>query len=70
MDWQGGVPVSEELHPDSDIEEKQAANLTAIMGAVSVLRSLIGETGPSREAELALTKLDEVEMWAEKAVKA
>jgi hypothetical protein len=62
--------VSEELHPDSDIEERQAARLKAVMGAISLLRSLIGDTGPSREASLALTKLDEVEMWSEKAIKA
>ena len=62
--------MSEDLHPDSDIEEKQAARLTAIMGATAMLRSLIGESGPSRDASLALTKLDEVEMWAERAIKA
>jgi hypothetical protein len=68
---QGGVAVpADEADPNSSIEEKQAAKQQAITDGIQHVRDLLRSTGPSREADLAIMKLDEAESWAGKSVTA
>jgi hypothetical protein len=67
---QGGVsvPASEEEDPNSSIEDRQAKKQEELTKAIQSVRDLLRSTGPSPEADLAIMKLDEAEMWAGKAV--
>lgn len=67
---QGGVsvPAGESEDPNASIEEKQAKQQEQITAAIQSVRDLLRATGPSREADLAIMKLDEAESWAAKSV--
>lgn len=67
---QGGVsvPAGESEDPNASIEEKQAKRQEEITAAIQSVRDLLRATGPSREADLAIMKLDEAESWAAKSV--
>lgn len=58
----------EPLHPDATIEERADRQHKHIHTAIVTLRAMIQQTGTSRAASLALTKLDEAEMWAKRAL--